>query len=106
MTGYNRPTRIGAAICMPGDVVFGSAGGVCFIPAHLVEETVDSAEKSHVIDIFGFQRLKERKYTPAQIDQTWSGDMWTDFLDWFKKSDEVKDYRHLNWDKDPRGGTI
>ncbi|GHT58551.1 hypothetical protein FACS1894109_12940 [Spirochaetia bacterium] len=106
MTGYNRPTRIGSAVCMPGDVVFGSAGGVCFIPAHLVEETVDSAEKSHVIDVFGFQRLKERKYTPAEIDQSpWPKNIWLDFLDWLKKAPEVKDYLHLNWENDPRGGT-
>jgi regulator of RNase E activity RraA len=106
MTGYNRPTRIGAAVCMPGDVVFGSAGGVCFIPAHLVEETVDSAEKSHVIDVFGFQRLKERKYTPAEIDQSpWPKNIWEDFLGWLKKDPSVKDYLHLDWTNDPRGGT-
>jgi regulator of RNase E activity RraA len=98
MTGYNRPCRIGEAVCMPGDVVFGSAGGVCFVPAHLAEETVDDAEKSHCYDVFGFQRLKERKYTPAQIDQSpWPAETWNDFIDWFAKSEEVKAYRHLKF---------
>ena len=27
MTGYNTATRIGNAICLPGDVVFGAGGG-------------------------------------------------------------------------------
>ena len=38
MIGYNTATRIGNAICLPGDVVFGSGGGVLFIPSHLVKK--------------------------------------------------------------------
>lgn len=30
-----------AAICLPGDVVYGCSSGVLFIPPHLVEEVVD-----------------------------------------------------------------
>jgi regulator of RNase E activity RraA len=105
MTGYNRPTRIGEATCMPGDIVFGSAGGVCFVPAQFAEQAVDSAEKSHVIDIFGFQRLKERKYTASEIDQSpWPKHIWEDFLAWFKKDGEAQKYGYLNWENDPRSG--
>jgi regulator of RNase E activity RraA len=105
MTGYNRPTRIGEATCMPGDIVFGSAGGVCFVPAQFAEQAVDAAEKSHVIDIFGFQRLKERKYTASEIDQSpWPKNIWEDFLAWFKQDSEAQKYGYLNWENDPRGG--
>jgi hypothetical protein len=82
---------------MPGDVVYGSAGGVAFIPAHLAEKTVVDAEVSHVRDIFGFQRLRERKYTAPEIDQNpWPQNIWADFKDWFYKTEETKEYRYLN----------
>ncbi len=101
MSGYNRPCQIGSAICMPGDIVYGSSEGVAFIPAHMAEETVDAAERSHIKDIFGFQRLKEGKYTATQVDQSpWPQDMWADFLNWFKASDETKDYRYLNFEQE------
>jgi regulator of RNase E activity RraA len=101
MTGYNRPAKIGEAVCMPGDIVFGSAGGVVFVPAHMAEEAVDAAEKSHVIDMFGFIRLKERKYTPAAIDALpWTPEMWADFLAWFKADSEAQKYHYLDWGSD------
>jgi hypothetical protein len=96
MAGYNRPTKIGKALCLPGDVVFGSAGGIAFIPPHLAEQTVIDAEISHVKDIFGFQRLREQKYTAAQIDQNpWPVDILADFKEWFASSEDSKAYRHL-----------
>ena len=101
MAGYNRPVRIGEAVCMPGDVVFGSSGGIAFIPAHLAEQTVVDAEITHVKDIFGFQRLKEQKYTTSQIDKNpWPDNIFDDFRQWFKTSEQAKDYRHLEKDLD------
>jgi regulator of RNase E activity RraA len=101
MTGYNRPAQIGRAVCMPGDIVYGSAGGVCFIPVHLAAETADRAERAHIKDIFGFQRLKERKYTAAQIDvNPWPEDTWMDFMDWFKSNPEMKAFDYLDWEKE------
>jgi regulator of RNase E activity RraA len=100
MTGYNRPTMIGRAVAMPGDVVFGSAGGVAFIPCHMAEQTVDRAEKFHIKDIFGFERLRERKYTPSQIDNPWTREMWDDFQSWFKTSGETENYRYLDFSQE------
>lgn len=100
MTGMNVPTRIGRAICMPGDVVLGTPAGVIFIPPHLAEEVVIRAEKSQVRDVYGFIRLREGKYTTAQVDSTWSLAMWEDFLDWFKSDKAAADYRHLTWDEE------
>jgi regulator of RNase E activity RraA len=101
MTGYNRPCQIGNAVCMPGDVVYGSAGGVAFIPAHLAQETVESAERSHIKDIFGFQRLREHKYTAAQIDvNPWPAEILADFLNWFHTTKEVEAFSYLNFDKE------
>ncbi|MGG1636535.1 RraA family protein [Paenibacillus sp. NRS-1760] len=98
MVGMNVPTRIGKAICMPGDVVLGTPSGVIFIPPHLAELTVVQAEKSQVRDVFGFVRLRESVYSTAQIDAGWDVALWTDFLNWFENDAAAEEYRHLNWD--------
>ncbi|GIQ70305.1 RraA family protein [Xylanibacillus composti] len=100
MTGMNVPTRIGKAICLPGDVVLGTPAGVIFIPPHLAEEVVVRAEKSQVRDVFGFVRLREGAYTTAQIDSTWSVAMWEDFINWFNTDEAATEYRHLKWDEE------
>ncbi|SFE39647.1 Regulator of RNase E activity RraA [Paenibacillus algorifonticola] len=98
MVGMNVPTRIGKAICMPGDVVLGTPAGVIFIPPHLAELTVVQAEKSQVRDVFGFIRLKQQVYSTAQIDAAWNTALWQDFIDWFNHDDAAAEYRHLSWD--------
>ena len=100
MTGFNVPCRIGKATCLPGDVVLGTISGVIFIPSHLAEEVVIGAEKSHVRDIFGFQRLHDKVYTTAQVDARWTYDMWQDFINWFNTDDKAEEYRHLTWDEE------
>ncbi|MDF2958907.1 MAG: dimethylmenaquinone methyltransferase [Paenibacillus sp.] len=100
MIGMNVPTRIGKAVCLPGDVVLGTPAGVIFIPPHLAESTVQNAEKSQVRDIFGFIRLKEGVYSTAQIDTTWTLPLWQDFVDWFSNAAEATEYRHLTWEQE------
>ncbi|MBR2854782.1 MAG: RraA family protein [Clostridia bacterium] len=100
MTGYNMPCRIGQAICMPGDVVLGTISGVIFIPAHLAETVVVRAEKNHVRDIFGFDRLKSGTYTTAQIDRMWTVTMMEDFLKWFEQDPRAEEYHHLTWEEE------
>lgn len=98
MTGYNTPTRIGKAICLPGDVVFGGGGGVLFIPSHLVAEVVDGAAKTQVKDIFGFEMITLNKFTPSQIDKnTWSVEMLDLLMDFIKNDERGKPYRDLDW---------
>jgi regulator of RNase E activity RraA len=100
MVGMNVPTRIGRAVCLPGDVVLGTPSGVIFIPPHLAELTVVQAEKSQVRDVFGFVRLKEGRYTTAQIDASWNVALWQDFLGWFGKDEAAAEYRHLTWEQE------
>lgn len=97
MSGLNTATRIGNAVCLPGDIVYASQSGVLFIPAHLVEEVVVHAEKSHVRDIFGFARLKEGKYTSAQIDTGWTYEIMNDFVNWIKTDERGAMFRHLEF---------
>lgn len=102
MTGFNTPARLGdgreAAICLPGDVVYGCSGGVLFIPPHLVAEVVDGAAKTQVKDIFGFEMITEGKFTPAQIDKnTWSVEMLDLLMAFIREDPRAEEYRDLDW---------
>ena len=82
LVGINQPTRIGHATAMPGDVVLGRDGGVIFIPPHLAEKVVKTSEIVRLRDMFGHLRIREKKYTAAQIDNKWSDDIEKDFSKW------------------------
>ena len=98
MTGFNTPTTIGQAICLPGDVVFGNEGGVLFIPSHLVEGAVLGASKAHVKDIFGFEMLTNGIFTTAQIDlAVWPVDMLDRMMRFIEQDDRCIPYRGLDW---------
>jgi regulator of RNase E activity RraA len=84
LIGINIPTRIGSVTVMPGDVVLGKRTGIIFIPAHLAEKVVKTAEIVRLKDMFGFQRLKEGVYTPGQIDTRWSEKINEDFANWLE----------------------
>ena len=97
LVGLNTPCRVGKAICLPGDIVLGTLSGVLFIPPHLAEVCVIGAEKSHIRDVFGFERIAQGVYSTAQIDTAWTGVMMEDFIDWCAKDEQAKDYRHLDF---------
>lgn len=83
LMSINRPARIGEATVLPGDVVLARREGVIFIPPHLAERVVDTAEIVMLRDMFGHQRLREGRYTPGQIDRTeWSDEIKEDFYGW------------------------
>ena len=101
MTGFNTPTRLGNAIVLPGDIVFGAGGGVLFIPAHLVPEVVDGAAKTHVKDIFGFEMITQNVFTTAQIDKnTLTEDMLDLLVKFIKEDQRGEEYRDLDWSKE------
>lgn len=82
LVGLNTPTRIGRVMVMPGDVVLGRDGGVMFIPPQLAEKVVTTSEIVRLRDMFGHQRIREKKYTAAHIDNRWSDDIEKDFSQW------------------------
>ena len=101
LVGYNAPCRIGYATCLPGDVVYACESGVCFIPPHMAEEVADDAEKIHVRDIFGFQRIHEGVYSATAIDEfPWQPEIFEDFMNWLKTDEKAEPYRHLTWEKE------
>jgi regulator of RNase E activity RraA len=86
LVGINRPTRVGAATVMPGDIVLGREGGVIFIPPHLAQRVVETSEIVRLRDLFGQQRLGEGVYTSGQIDARWSDDIERDFSGWLEEN--------------------
>lgn len=101
LVGFNAPCRIGQATCLPGDVVYACESGVVFIPPHMAEEVADDAEKVHVRDIFGFQRIHEGKYNATEIDEfPWKMELFEDFMDWMNNDPASEPYRHLKWEKE------
>lgn len=88
MTGINYPIRIGRATVLPGDLVLGKKEGVIFIPAHLAEKVITTAEWIALTDDFGHQMLREGKYTPGEIDMKWSAAIVDTFRGWLKQHPE------------------
>jgi regulator of RNase E activity RraA len=88
MVSINGPTRIGHALVMPGDVVLGRNGGVIFIPPQLAEKVVTYSERTHLEDMFGHQRLREKKYTAGQIDAKWTPEIEQDFHQWLRENED------------------
>lgn len=90
LTSINAPIRIGRATVLPGDVVLANRHGTIFIPSHHVAELVISSEVVALRDEFGFQRLREKKYTAGQIDTKWTPEIKADFLNWLKNYPDTK----------------
>ncbi len=67
ISGINIPVRIGGATVMPGDLVFGDAEGVYFIPPALVEQVVDNADVIHIHDEWTRLKFDEGKYKSRDI---------------------------------------
>jgi len=84
LMGINAPVRIGGVTVMPGDVVLGRGDGVIFIPPHLANKVVATAEIIRLRDVFGQQRLREGKYTPGEIDRRWEQHIEQDFSGWLE----------------------
>ncbi len=88
LMGLNTPIRIGHAIVMPGDLVIAGKIGVLFVPAHLAEQVVSTAEFVVRRDKFAFEVIKSGKYSGGQLDNAWSDEMKTDFIKWMEKHPE------------------
>lgn len=105
MTGMNCPVRLGdgrdAAICLPGDVVYGCSGGVLFIPPQLVVDVVDDGAKTQVKDLFGFEMISQNKFTTAQIDKkTWSEEMLDLLMEFIRTDERAAAYRDIDLSKE------
>lgn len=101
LSGVNVPIRIGNVTVMPGDVVFARKIGVVFIPPHLVQEIVVTAEIIELRDEFALERVRARVYTAGQVDSQWTQAIEDDFITWLRQGridrlpvplEEMKEY--------------
>lgn len=107
MTSFNSMTKIGGAVCLPGDVVFGYGGGVIFIPSHMVKEVIEFAKKMHVKDIFGFEMIRQGVYTTADIDiDIWPMEMMERLIRFIREDEGGAEYRSLDWSKELEAAKI
>ena len=102
MLSFNAPVRLGdgehAALCLPGDIVYGCSGGVLFIPPQLVVEVVENGAKTQIKDIFGFEMISANRFTTAQIDlNVWTEEMLDLLLDFIRTDPRGADYRDIDW---------
>lgn len=88
LMGLNTPIRVGKVMVLPGDLVIGGRIGVLFVPAHLAEQVVATAEFVTLKDKFGFEMIKTGKYSTGQIDSQWTDPIKVDFLKWLDQHPE------------------
>jgi regulator of RNase E activity RraA len=91
LMGLNTPIRIGRAIVLPGDLVITEKEGVLFIPAHMAEKVISTAEFIGLRDLWGHAMLKSGRYSPGQIDNEWTPAMKDEFMKWIGQN--VKDVK-------------
>jgi regulator of RNase E activity RraA len=89
LMGLNTAIRIGNAVVLPGDLVIAQKEGVLFVPAHLAEQVVSTAEFVIRKDKFGFEMVRTGKYSTGEIDSQWPDEIRTEFLKWLEKHPEL-----------------
>ena len=99
LMGLNTPTRIGQVMVLPGDLVIAQREGVLFVPAHLAEQVISTAEFVIRKDQFGFEMVRTGRYTTGQIDSQWTEEIKTEFLKWLEKHPELGKMTRAELDK-------
>ena len=99
LMGLNTAIRIGNAIVLPGDLVIATSEGVLFVPAHMAEQVVSTAEFVIRKDQFGFEMVRTGKYSTGEIDSQWTDEIKTEFLKWLEKHPELGKMTRAELDK-------
>lgn len=85
LDGFNTPVRIGGAVVLPGDLVLSEREGVLFIPAHLAEKVIATAEFIALRDRFSKDMLRTNTYNAGQIDNQWTEEIKNTFINWIRQ---------------------
>jgi len=99
LMGLNTPIRIGSVMVLPGDLVIATREGVLFVPAHLAEQVVSTAEFVIRKDQFGFEMVRTGKYSTGQIDSQWPDEIKIEFLKWLEGHPELGKMTRAELDK-------
>ena len=99
LMGLNTPVRIGRVMVLPGDLVIAQPEGVLFVPAHMAEQVVSTAEFVIRKDQFGFAMVRSGRYTTGQIDSQWTDNIKTEFLKWLEGRPDLGKMTRAELDK-------
>lgn len=99
LMGLNTPARIGSVMVLPGDLVLAVREGILFIPAHLAEQVVSTAEFVIRKDKFGFEMVKSGRYSTGQIDSQWTDEIKNAFIQWLDLHPELGKMNRAELDK-------
>lgn len=88
LMGLNTPIRIGRVMVLPGDLVIAGKIGVLFVPAHLANHVVSTAEFIVRRDKYAFEVIKSGKFSSGQLDNEWTNEIKDDFIKWMEKHPE------------------
>ncbi len=99
LMGLNTPIRIGNAMVLPGDLVIAQREGVLFVPAHMAEQVISTAEFVIRKDQFAFDRVKSGTYSTGQIDSQWTDEIKADFIKWLDQHPELGKMSRAELDK-------
>jgi len=90
LMGLNTPITIGAAIVLPGDLVIAGRAGVVFIPAHMAELVVSTAEFIASKDRFGHEMIRSGTYKANEVDTQWTDPIKVEYLKWLDRNPAEK----------------
>jgi regulator of RNase E activity RraA len=90
LMGLNTPVTIGRAIVLPGDLVIAGKAGVVFIPAHMAELVISTAEFIASKDRFGHEMIRKGQYQADQVDTQWTDEIRKEYLEWLKRNPQEK----------------
>lgn len=99
LMGLNTPIRIGNVMVLPGDLVIATREGVLFVPAHMAEQVVSTSEFVIRKDQFGFEMVRNGKYSTGEIDSQWNDEIKSEFLKWLEKHPELGKMTRAELDK-------
>jgi regulator of RNase E activity RraA len=97
LTSINAPIRIGRAVVLPGDLVLAKTDGVLFIPAHLAEEAISSAEFTNLKDAFNFE-LNQQGKNGALFEGGWNPAKYEAFGKWVNQHPDMLKMQRSEFD--------
>ncbi|MEQ8554984.1 MAG: RraA family protein [Cyclobacteriaceae bacterium] len=97
LISINDITRMGEAVCLPGDVVLATQAGVIFIPPHLMEKVLLGSEVVRLEDAFRQDKIAKGIYTSQQVYQSeWTSEINQEFYRWLSENrTSIQDKHHV-----------
>jgi regulator of RNase E activity RraA len=99
LMGLDVPVTIGKAIVLPGDLVIAGRTGVVFIPAHMAELVIETAEFIASKDRFGHEMIASGRYKAADVDTEWSEQIRGEYMQWLRRHPDERQITRAKLDQ-------